>query len=51
MKRDSLKFDVNESPSLFKVIALAVMHVLLIFDAIIFIPNVLGQTRAIPPVS
>lgn len=47
MKRDNLKYDVNESPPLYMLVALAFMHVLLVFDAIIFIPNVLGKTAGI----
>ena len=49
MKRDSLKFEVNESPPLLTAASLAFMHVLLVFDAIIFIPNVLGKTVGIDP--
>lgn len=49
MKRDSLKFEANESPPLLTAASLAFMHVLLVFDAIIFIPNVLGKTAGIGP--
>ena len=49
MKRDSLKFEVNESPPLLTTASLAFMHVLLVFDGIIFIPNVLGKTAGIDP--
>jgi len=48
MKRDTLKFGVNEAPPLHMAISLAFMHVLLVFDALIFIPNVLGKTVGIP---
>lgn len=47
MKRDNLKYDVNQSPPLYMLVALAFMHVLLVFDAIIFIPNVLGKSAGI----
>ncbi len=47
MIRDSLKYDVHQSPPLHMAISLAFMHVLLVFDAIIFIPNVLGKTAGI----
>jgi len=49
MKRDTLKFDANESPPLYMMVSLAFMHVFLVFDAIIFIPNVLGKTANIAP--
>ncbi len=51
MKRDSLKFDVHESPPLAVAIIMALMHILLIFDGIIFIPNVLGKTAGLDPQS
>lgn len=44
MIRDTLKFDAGQTPPLHLAVCLAFMHVLLIFDAIIFIPNVLGKT-------
>jgi xanthine permease XanP len=49
MLRDTLKYDANDSPPLYMAVSLAFMHVLLVFDAIIFIPNVLGKTVGIPP--
>ncbi|HKK33225.1 MAG TPA: solute carrier family 23 protein [Desulfomicrobiaceae bacterium] len=48
MKRDHLKFDANDSPPLYMCIVMALTHVLLIFDGIIFIPNILGKTAGIP---
>lgn len=48
MIRDTLKYDVNQPPPTHMAISLAFMHVLLVFDAIIFIPNVLGKTANIP---
>ncbi len=48
MKRDHLRFDANDSPPLYMCIVMALTHVLLIFDGIIFIPNVLGKTAGIP---
>ena len=49
MLRDKLKFEVGESPPLHTSVCIAFMHVLLVFDAIIFIPNVLGKTTGMPP--
>jgi len=49
MIRDTLKFDVGQTPPLHLAICLAFMHILLIFDAIIFIPNVLSKTVGIDP--
>jgi xanthine/uracil permease len=51
MKRDTLKYDAGETPPLYMTVALAFMHVLLVFDAVIFIPNVLGKTAGLPPQS
>lgn len=48
MKRDTLKFGVDEAPPAHMALSLAFMHVLLVFDAIIFIPNVLGKTAGVP---
>ncbi len=48
MKRDTLKFGVDETPPAHMALSLAFMHVLLVFDAIIFIPNVLGKTAGVP---
>ncbi len=42
-KPDNILYSVSESPSLGMVILLAVTHVALIFDAVVFIPNVLGK--------
>jgi len=49
MLRDTLKFDADQTPPLHLAFCLAFMHVLLIFDAIIFIPNVLGKTAGVAP--
>jgi len=49
MKREALKYDADGAPPLYMTVALAFMHVLLVFDAIIFIPNVLGKTVGLPP--
>jgi xanthine/uracil permease len=51
MKRETLKYDADGAPPLYMTVALAFMHVLLVFDAIIFIPNVLGKTVGLPPQS
>jgi xanthine/uracil permease len=48
MLRDLLQYDVNETPPAYLCLVMAVTHVLLIFDAIIFIPNVLGKTVGLP---
>lgn len=48
MQRDLLQYDVNENPPTYVCIIMAITHVLLIFDAIIFIPNVLGKTVGLP---
>ncbi|WP_027368987.1 uracil-xanthine permease family protein [Desulfocurvibacter africanus] len=48
MQRSRIGHDVNEAPSLGTCIALAITHVLVIFDGIIFIPNVLGKTLNVP---
>ncbi|HMM38525.1 MAG TPA: solute carrier family 23 protein [Desulfovibrio sp.] len=49
MIRDTLKFDVGQTPPPHTTLCIAFMHVLLVFDAIIFIPNVLGKTTDIAP--
>lgn len=49
MRRDAIKFDAGESPSRLTVFMLALTHVLLIFDAVIFIPNLLGKTVGLAP--
>ncbi|NLV24974.1 MAG: hypothetical protein GXY54_09365 [Deltaproteobacteria bacterium] len=49
MQNSELKYDVNENPPLLLSMALALTHVLVIFDGIIFIPNVLGKTLALAP--
>jgi len=51
MIRDKLKFDAGETPPFYMLATLAFIHVFLVFDAIIFIPNVLGKTLAIKPES
>jgi len=48
MESNNLKFDVNEEPPLYMTMALAITHVLLIFDGIIFVPNILGKTTQVP---
>ena len=48
-KPDSILYSVSESPSLGMVILLAVTHVALIFDAVVFIPNVLGKVTGASP--
>ncbi|XPV76630.1 MAG: uracil-xanthine permease family protein [Desulfovibrio sp.] len=48
MQRDQLQYDVNETPPTYICIIMAITHVLLIFDATIFIPNVLGKTVGLP---
>lgn len=47
MKRDTLKYAVDENPPAHVTLILALTHVLLIFDGILFIPNVLGKTTGI----
>lgn len=49
MLRDSLKYDAGQAPPPHLAISLAFMHVLLVFDAVIFIPNVLGKTVGVEP--
>lgn len=49
MLRDSLKYDAEQTPPPHLAVSLAFMHVLLVFDAIIFIPNVLGKTVGVEP--
>lgn len=47
MRQDQIKYDVSETPPLLPSLFLACTHVLLIFDGIIFVPNVLGKTAGI----
>ncbi len=47
MKRNRIGFAVDESPAFHATLVLALTHVLLIFDGIIFIPNVLGKSAGI----
>ncbi|MBG0777461.1 MAG: hypothetical protein H0S85_13635 [Desulfovibrionaceae bacterium] len=47
MQRDALNIAVDERPSAPLAAALGLTHVLLIFDGIIFVPNVLGKTAAL----
>ncbi len=48
-KPDQILYAENERPSIGTTILLAVTHVALIFDAVVFIPNVLGKiTNATP---
>ncbi len=49
MIRDSLKYDANQTPPTHLAFCLALMHVLIIFDAVIFIPNVLSKTVGVEP--
>lgn len=49
MIRDKLKFDVGQTPPPHTTVCIALMHVFLVFDAVIFIPNVLGKTTDIAP--
>ena len=49
MQRDALRYDVDEPPSLPLCAALALTHVLVIFDGILFIPNVIGKTLDVAP--
>ncbi len=49
MIRDKLKFEAGDSPPLHTTVCIAFMHVLLVFDAVIFVPNVLGKTTDMPP--
>jgi xanthine/uracil permease len=51
MIRDKLKFDAGENPPLYMTASLAFMHILLVFDAVIFIPNVIGKTTSVDPAS
>ena len=48
MANDQLRFAVEEDPPVFLSFALACTHVLLIFDAIIFVPNILGKVTDVP---
>jgi NCS2 family nucleobase:cation symporter-2/xanthine permease XanP len=49
MQTEKLKYGVDETPPWHLAAALAFIHVLVIFDGIIFIPNVLGKTLPIAP--
>ena len=49
MKHDPLRHAVDETPPLGLCAALALIHVLVIFDGILFIPNVIGKTLDVPP--
>lgn len=48
MQKNQLRHAVDEKPSGLVSLALAFTHVLLIFDAVIFIPNVLCKTVSMP---
>lgn len=48
MRRDRLRYGVNDIPPWGVCILLAVVHVLLIFDGIIFVPNVIGKSLPVP---
>jgi NCS2 family nucleobase:cation symporter-2/xanthine permease XanP len=47
-KPDQILYTVDEKPPLGTTLLLAVTHVALIFDAVVFIPNVLGKVTRIP---
>lgn len=47
MSNDQLRYEAAESPPLPLCLALALIHVLIIFDGILFIPNVLGKSQLI----
>lgn len=44
-----IAYDVNENPPVWMSLFLGFTHVALIFDAIVFIPNIIGKTTGIPP--
>ena len=48
-KPDQILYTETETPPLGTVILLAVTHVALIFDAVVFIPNVLGKVTGASP--
>jgi NCS2 family nucleobase:cation symporter-2/xanthine permease XanP len=48
MTEDRLRYDVDEEPPVHLAFVLACTHVLLIFDAIIFVPNILGKVSDVP---
>ena len=48
MNEDRLRYDVDEEPPFHLAFVLACTHVLLIFDAIIFVPNILGKVTDVP---
>ncbi|WP_461211137.1 uracil-xanthine permease family protein [Desulfocurvus sp. DL9XJH121] len=48
MKSDSLRYSVDENPSPALCAALALIHVVVIFDGILFIPNVIAKTVHVP---
>lgn len=48
MKSDKLRFAVDDHPPVLTSIAIALIHVLIIFDGIIFVPNVIGRTVDVP---
>ena len=48
MKRDTLLYAADETPPRHITLLMAATHVLLIFDGIIFIPNILGKTAGLP---
>jgi xanthine permease XanP len=47
MKRNRIGVAVDEAPAFHVILVLALTHVLLIFDGIIFVPNVLGKSAGI----
>ena len=48
MVDDQLRFAVEEEPPVLLSLLLACTHVLLIFDAVIFVPNILGKVTDVP---
>ena len=48
-KPDQILYTENETPPFGMTILLAVTHVVLIFDAVVFIPNVLGKVAGASP--
>ena len=49
LSTDSLRYSETETPPLGTTILLALTHIALIFDAVVFIPNVLGKVTGAPP--
>ena len=49
LSTDSLRYSETETPPLGTTLLLALTHIALIFDAVVFIPNVLGKVTGAPP--